>query len=244
MVSFADILVRAHSSEATALVLVLSWVAACDGALSAGELKRLKSVAAAGDGENDLTSLIEIARRGDLGDFQLACEVVGAAELNNRQQMLRTVVDFALEDGVLTSGEGHVVRFLADVLSHSPSDLDALFQEITGELFPSPADPSSIEWWDSRERRARERVKHSESQSDWHTRESQEAKPSSLGRLRDLAALGLDEIASTQDIRDAYRRMAKMHHPDRYTSLGPEAVRDAEASFRRIQGAYERLVDA
>jgi curved DNA-binding protein CbpA len=42
----------------------------------------------------------------------------------------------------------------------------------------------------------------------------------------------------------AFRRLAKVHHPDRFASAGPEAVKTAELQFKRIRAAYERLVAA
>ena len=53
--------------------------------------------------------------------------------------------------------------------------------------------------------------------------------------------LGLDETATPTDIRAAYRRLATVHHPDRFSTMGPEAVAAASESFRRLTVAYERL---
>src|SRR5256885_66884 len=61
------------------------------------------------------------------------------------------------------------------------------------------------------------------------------------GRARALAILGLSEGASADDMRSAYRRLAKVRHPDRFAQLGPSAVAAATESFKVLQGAYELL---
>lgn len=50
--------------------------------------------------------------------------------------------------------------------------------------------------------------------------------------------LGIDEDASKQDIKKAYRDLARKHHPDR----NPDDP-DAEERFKRIQKAYSVLSD-
>lgn len=53
--------------------------------------------------------------------------------------------------------------------------------------------------------------------------------------------LEIDQKASIQDIKKAYRRMAKKYHPDKVQHLGPEHQRGAEEKFRNVQEAYEQL---
>jgi len=50
------------------------------------------------------------------------------------------------------------------------------------------------------------------------------------------AVLGVDERATSEQIRSAYRLAAKAHHPDRNPGDAEAALR-----FRRIQEAYEVL---
>lgn len=53
--------------------------------------------------------------------------------------------------------------------------------------------------------------------------------------------LEIDQKASIQDIKKAYRRMAKKYHPDKVQHLGPEHQIGAEEKFRKVQEAYEQL---
>lgn len=225
------------------MVMVLSWIATCDGHTSEEEMEALRSIAAAGQSESDLAPLIELGRRGEISDLQLACEILREVAPEGRRLTLQLAIGVALEDGYLTTPESHIVRFLADLLGQSPSEVDELFREMTGHPFPSTADPSDVAWWEERESYWRRQTHRRPGAPGTTGADRVCSGPApDFQRLRDLSILGLDETATADDVRAAYRRMAKVHHPDRFSSLGPEAVEAANVSFRRIQQAYERLL--
>lgn len=60
-----------------------------------------------------------------------------------------------------------------------------------------------------------------------------------------IAVLGLDEGASREKIREAYVRLAKIYHPDRFQSVDlPEEIVDyLETMARRINLAYEEALE-
>ena len=53
--------------------------------------------------------------------------------------------------------------------------------------------------------------------------------------------LEIDKSASVDEIKKAYRKMAKKYHPDRLIHLGKEHQKGAEEKFRQVQEAYEQL---
>ena len=55
--------------------------------------------------------------------------------------------------------------------------------------------------------------------------------------------LGVEKNASADDIKSAYRRMAKKYHPDVYATADEKTKKDAEAKFKEITHAYEVLSD-
>ncbi len=59
-----------------------------------------------------------------------------------------------------------------------------------------------------------------------------------------LSVLGLGSGASATEIKQAWRRLSKEHHPDRVTHLGEEFRRVAEERMRRINAAYDTLKSA
>lgn len=53
--------------------------------------------------------------------------------------------------------------------------------------------------------------------------------------------LELKEDASVADIKKAYRKMVKKHHPDKLRGLGAAHVKAGEEKFIKIQQAYDQL---
>ncbi len=57
------------------------------------------------------------------------------------------------------------------------------------------------------------------------------------------STLGVDKTASADDIKSAYRRLAKKYHPDLYATKSDEEKKSAEVKFKEVQHAYEVLSD-
>jgi DnaJ like chaperone protein len=53
--------------------------------------------------------------------------------------------------------------------------------------------------------------------------------------------LEIESNASVDDIKKAYRRMAKKYHPDKVEHLGEAHKKGAEAKFKEVLKAYEQL---
>ena len=53
--------------------------------------------------------------------------------------------------------------------------------------------------------------------------------------------LEITKDATVDEIKSAYRTMAKKYHPDRVMHLGEEHQKGAVEKFRQVQGAYEKL---
>ncbi len=53
--------------------------------------------------------------------------------------------------------------------------------------------------------------------------------------------LEIDKTVSDDEVKRAYRKMAKKYHPDRVGHLGKEHQEGAEEKFRQVQSAYEHI---
>lgn len=53
--------------------------------------------------------------------------------------------------------------------------------------------------------------------------------------------LGIDPSATDEEVKRAYREMAKKNHPDLVSSLGEEVREAAEKKFQEINAAYETI---
>lgn len=70
-------------------------------------------------------------------------------------------------------------------------------------------------------------------------RRQAEAKSERIGSL--LKVLGISQGASRKEIDAAYKKQAKMYHPDRVASLAPEVREMAELRMKEINAAYSEL---
>lgn len=60
----------------------------------------------------------------------------------------------------------------------------------------------------------------------------------------DFKILEISPDASNEEIKKAYRKMAKKYHPDKVAHLGEDVKKQAEAKFRKVQEAYDNLKSA
>lgn len=57
----------------------------------------------------------------------------------------------------------------------------------------------------------------------------------------DYKILGISPSASDDEVKKAYREMAKKYHPDRVAHLGDEMRKQAEAKFAKLSDAYDNI---
>ena len=206
------------------VLLVLGWIASSDGTIEPIEADHLKKIATDSGHAELLGPILDVLRARDTEALQLACEFIGPHFSGpNAFFFIRLAIGMALADGRLRPTENHVLRFLADLIGLSPEALRHTFFEVTGQPLPEPPDASRAAFWQAS---GRER---GQSTGDPRT-------------TRAYAVLGLEECATSGQIKSAYRRLARVHHPDRFVPMGPEAVATATSTFRRIRDAYEHLV--
>lgn len=48
-------------------------------------------------------------------------------------------------------------------------------------------------------------------------------------------------VATDDEVRAAYRKMAMKNHPDKVATLGPDVQKAATEKFRQVQEAYETI---
>eukprot|EP01090_Pellita_catalonica_P016622 TRINITY_DN480_c0_g1_i3.p1 TRINITY_DN480_c0_g1~~TRINITY_DN480_c0_g1_i3.p1 ORF type:complete len:123 (-),score=25.49 TRINITY_DN480_c0_g1_i3:123-491(-) len=53
--------------------------------------------------------------------------------------------------------------------------------------------------------------------------------------------LEITKESTNDEVKKAYRRMAKKYHPDKLQNLGEEHKKGAKEKFQKIQAAYEQI---
>lgn len=70
---------------------------------------------------------------------------------------------------------------------------------------------------------------------------AESAKPHQSATRLACTIMGVSENATKEEIKNAYRRLVKLHHPDRFATDSSEQQKIAEKRFIEIQKAYEIL---
>ena len=55
--------------------------------------------------------------------------------------------------------------------------------------------------------------------------------------------LGIEEDANEREVHGAYRRLAQIYHPDRYTGATPEVRAEAERKMQDLNAAYATMLN-
>jgi DnaJ like chaperone protein len=229
---FETLLMTQRNPLGVSVLLVLGWMGSSDGFVEPIEAQHLKKIATASGHAELIGPVLDVLRARDMDSLQLACEFVGQHFRGPQAYLfINLAIGMALADGTLRPTENHALRFLADLIGLSPTALHHAFSVVTNQPLPEPADPSRASFW-----------------QPWGSQASGQERAQPKGdpqTTRAYAVLGLDELgdrATPGQIKSAYRRLVRVHHPDRFVQMGPEAVATATYTFRRIQNAYEHLV--
>lgn len=232
---YETILVDSENQLGTAILLVLAWIAASDGTIDEKEAKQLSEISVASKHGQSIEPLLRIARNRDIKALQLASEIISLHFQGEKARLfLEMAIGMSIADGYLLPTENYILRFLADLLSVNSSGLNSIFIGITDRSIPDPSDVSSADYW-----RAKGQSSDDSNQGSSGKRDRQ-TQAGLLGQA--YSVLGLEYGASIEEIKNAYRRLAQVNHPDRFVSLGEESLAAATATFKRINEAYKYLV--
>jgi len=102
---------------------------------------------------------------------------------------------------------------------HSDPDLNAAYEELDGFLH-GKEEPSSFKS---------------------ETEKPKKAKVVPEEIRRDLTELGLTPDATAEECKETYKRLLKIHHPDRYSD-NDENMKKATEKAAKVNAAYDRLV--
>jgi len=186
----------------------------------------------------------KIIQQNDLKSLELAAEILRRETTEEgKRRLIELYLGMALADGLIAYTEIFVIEFIADLFSISPSELRNIYRNATGREMPNIGDPSSESWWarQSKQKSKSRAGNNKGGDSNQNSQRSRSGNQTRTKRMKALAILGLEEGATEKEIKKAFRRLTKVHHPDRFATLGEEAKENAHHTYIRIKEAYEYL---
>ena len=142
------------------------------------------------------------------------------ADRNARLQLMYFLAGISVVDGSMNRREIGLLRKLCHELDLTQKDFDSI-----------------IAMYAQRRRRTQ-----SKSQSKTNSKSSSSRTHTTKSALKlSCEVLGVSEHASMDEIKKAYRKMVKLHHPDRFATCSEQEQRIAQERFIEIQAAYETI---
>lgn len=245
--NFIDSLKQSKNPRDECVRYALLWIAAVDAEVHEKEQAYVVENLGERPHELPIERIVEAVNLRNPAVDSFAFEVLRKLlTKEDRALVLELAVGVARADGRVAHSEVHALRFAADALEVSPREFAQIYRKESNAELPEPADLSDPTFWEQAERATRERAGQQGQESyssyggNWNWTPPQQK--STDAKTRDaFATLGLTDSATADDIKDAYRRLAAVHHPDRFSPLGRSATDTATKTFQRIKAAYDHL---
>ncbi|KFF47958.1 hypothetical protein GY26_17470 [Gammaproteobacteria bacterium MFB021] len=231
--AFESLLVKSPHQRESAELLLLCWVFANKHVPLDEDRRYLERLAARAHHRRDLETLLAAARRQDLGDVQLAAEVLTKEQSGSIITFLRQAVVVATSDGALSLRNHHILRFLADLCDVSPDTLRALYREVTGRTLAAPEDLSHRSHWQPAEPEAEDTAEAEAGDTGSTQAHAGEPRASWRDRVRRLAENQWREHKQQQQWRRQQAQQAREREQQREAAAQAERERRAQAHAKR-----------
>jgi len=207
------------------MVLVAAMMKA-DGRVLKSELEVVKTFLRKNFKEKDAKKALRLLKdllNNDYNVRAVADQIGRNTNYSTRLELLHLLWAIAAADGRISESEVQMARVIAQGMFLNEADarsIEAMYRSGSNNGWSNANqgwNNANQGWSSAREAKTNE-------DADWA-----------------YTILEISRDASDEEVKRAYRRMAMKFHPDKVSSLGPEAQRVATEKFRKVQEAYEYI---
>lgn len=198
-----------------AILMLAAEMAKIDGRVTESELKLIKGRLEADFDPEESAHYYQLFQKYLNNELNIkeTCKVINYEfDASTKAHLMYLLVSIATADGILTEAEISLLKRISTRADIRIATLVSILKMFQFE---------------------REKVQQE--------REKRKTTSSTSSLKTAYSILELEENASITAIKKAYRRLAKTHHPDRVTHLGPEFQTKAKEKFQKIADAYELI---
>lgn len=198
-----------------ALLVLIAAVMKADNVVKKSELELVKRFLRSNYGDEEALEMLHRLRdiqQKDIPVDDVCVQIKHNTDYTTRYHMLDFLFAIAAADGELSANETRLLRIICIRFGINNSDYASIHaRHVAGNYSRGGS-------------------------SSGGTRQFESKSPKDP-----YSVLGLDDSASNEEIKKAYRRLAMKYHPDRVETMGDEVRKNAESQFREINEAYEKL---
>ena len=200
------------------LLTVIAAEMRADGRVTKAELNVVKQVLVNQFGEAEAKEMLIQLRdilKNPIYLQQAAINVGRQVDHHSRLSILRILCAIANADGIVTETEINTIQNIALLMGVSQYYTQRILAELN-------YNGSSYGKW-----------------TDEQGGYKQHSESSDVNKAYET--LGVSADATNEEIKNAYRKLAMKYHPDRVAQDSQEAQEKAEAEFKKIQTAYDKI---
>lgn len=171
-------------------------------------------------------------------------------DFSDKSELIIELLEVGYADNDFSDKEDYVIRLLKNKLNLSRAEYKNIFMRFKvlhrekKKHYNKQSNSSKSKKSSSKSSNNKEQYKNSKEENDNHSNQNESRRPNDVSVNNAYNILGVSEATPDAEVKKAYRALAIMYHPDKVSSLGDEAIRQATESMKQINHAWDVVKEA
>ena len=171
-------------------------------------------------------------------------------DFSAKSDLLINLLEVAYSDDIFSNIEDFIFSQIRHNLNLSRAEYKNIFMRFKvlhrekKKHYNKQSNSSKSKKSSSKSSNNKEQYKNSKEENDNHSNQNESRRPNDISVNNAYNILGVSEATPDAEIKKAYRALAIMYHPDKVSSLGDEAIRQATESMKQINQAWDVVKEA